>query len=295
MAEEANSVVNDSAVVEPAQTDSTPVENNSPSAEDADFDAGFNEDQPAPAETEEKVEDEAIVVDDDESQDETDSDETDAEDKPQSAAEKRKEQLEGEINEAKEKLGVDPNTEIRDLVSARNAIRQAVEQVNQQAYVPANEEELLEQVNPETGEYYNRLEAKFEAMKQEQQLRQYNEQVSENKLSLYSDVQRIQNDFPIFNEQSPEYNPQIAQQVYQIAEQSLIKDPRTGDVIGSNIPIYSIYKTVNDSYKLAAASGQAKQQRATESMLRNTDVSSSAAKEAAPKKDAFLAGFDSEI
>lgn len=292
MAEEANPVVNDSAVVEPAVTDSTPVENNSPSAEDADFDAGFNEDQPAPAETVEP-DDEPIVVEDDE-QAEPDSEETEAEEKPQTAAEKRKEQLEGEIQDAKQQLGVDPNTEIRDLVSARNAIRQAVEQKNQEAYVPASEDELLEQVNPETGEYYNRLEAKLEAREQRDQIREYNERVSEAKLGLYSEVQRINTEFPMFNEQSPEYNPQIAQQVYQIAEQALIKDPRTGDVIGSNVPLYSIYKTVADSYNLAAATGQAKQQRATESMLRNTDAISSAAKESAPKKDAFLAGFDSE-
>lgn len=187
------------------------------------------------------------------------ADETNVETQPQSAAEDRKQQL---------------NTEIRDLVSQRNAIRAEVERQNAEAYQPATDEELLGQINPETGQYFNPLEAKVAAMQQRQEYDQYNTQVAEAQLTLSSQAQRAVSDFPMFDENSKDYNKDIAAQADQILASNLIKDPNTGQIIGSHANTYQIYQTIANAYQMAGVRAQASAQKATETMLANADTTS---------------------
>lgn len=202
-----------------------------------------------------------------------------APEEPKSKGEQRKDQLNGEI---------------RDLVAQRNKIRQQVEQLNQQAYQVPTPDQIMEQVNPETGEYYNRLEAQMMAMQQERAVEKYNNQVAEAQLSLQSEATRALNDFPAFDEQSPEYNKDIAEQADALLMNALQRDPRTGQIVGSSISPYALYKTLNDSIQSAKASGQVAAQKAQSQMLANTDVPKGAAEVKQPKKDAFMDGFDRE-
>lgn len=189
-----------------------------------------------------------------------------------SGAEKRKEQLQGEIQDLKQEAGIDPNTEIRDLVAARNALKQSVRAKNNQAYRPATEQELSDQVNPETGEYYSPIEAKVLAMEQRQQLEQYNEQVAETQLVIQSEAQRAIRDFPMFDAQSPDYRPDLAAQADQLLSQSIVVDPNTGQIIGSHVSPYQLYKSFNDTYHASAVQHQIQGQKATEAMLATADV-----------------------
>ena len=283
MAEEAPTVVNDQ-VADTTPTDSTPAETQqSPDNQVSDeFLKGW--DAEADTKSEPETEEEDLPA-----QEET-PEETDGKKK---GAEARIDELNKEIEEAKEQLGIDPNTQIRDLVSARNAIREAVEQVNNQVYQPQSEEDLVNEVNPDTGDYYNPLEAKIKAMEQREQAREYNAQVADAQLTIQTEAQRALQDFPMFDEKSPEYDAAIASQVDALAERSLIRDPNTGLIVGTNQSLYQLYKTVADANRAAITKGEIKGQAATEKMLSNADVKSSA-RAATSKTDPFLEGFLSD-
>lgn len=202
------------------------------------------------------------------------------EDKQPRGAEKRKQQLESEISELEQKLpeeteqvkeDTSPNQEIRDLVAKRNSLRQRVEQTNGEAYRLATEQQLLDQVNPETGEYYSPLEAKVTLMEQRQQLEAYNSQIAEAQLTISTEAEKALRDFPMFDSTSDKYNPEIAQQVDQILGKSLEFDPRTGQVINSRVSPYQLYKSFHDTYMASEARGRVQGQKATEQMLSQAD------------------------
>lgn len=197
------------------------------------------------------------------------------EEEPQGKAEDRKQQL---------------NAEIRDLVSQRNTLKAQVEQANAAVYQPATEQELLEQTNPETGENYNRLEAKLAAMEQAQEVERYNNQVAEAQLTLSTEAQAALKDFPMFDSESPEYNKEIAAQVDQLLGQNLVFDPNTNQIIGSNVSPYQLYKTIADASRASEVNGQVKGQQASNKMQSRVDSTSGAAP-AKDTSDGFLKGL----
>lgn len=278
MAEQAAPVVNESVVAQDTTpTASTPVETASPEvADDSAFEQGFDDGEtPADKPTDTKVEEDTVEPDEGDNPEPTEAEANEAE-QPRGKADERKEQL---------------NNEIRDLVSQRNAIRAQVERLNNEAYQPATDQELLGQINPETGDYYNPLEAKVASMQQAQEMERYNSQVADAQLTLSSQATRALSDFPIFDEASPEYNPTITQGVDQILGQNLVFDQNTGQVIGSSVDPYQLYKTFAETARLSAEKGQINGQRATEKMLASAEPTSNAPQKVA-KEDAFLKGFD---
>ena len=285
MAEEAT-VVNNTEAVDTSNTDSTTDVNETSDAGFAGFDEGYedttsDDDAPIVADEEESTEEES--TDSEEPEDNTapeteeSPDETESEE-PQTPAEKRKEQL---------------NSEIRDLVSQRNQLRQQVEQMNREAYPVATEEQLQDQINPETGEYYTSVEAKLARMEQQQQLRDYTERVAESQLTVSHEAQRALSDFPMFDSQSPDYNPEIAAQADRILQANLVQDPNTGQIIGSRVSPYELYKSFADVWQRSNAAGAAKGQKAVEKMLSNADAPSNRTVPT-QKKDPFLEAFDSD-
>lgn len=211
---------------------------------------------PEPADKESKEEPEAKA------DEEADADKPTEEDKPQGKAEERKTQL---------------NTEIRDLVAKRNALKAEVEKANAEVYQPAAEDELTDQTNPETGQPYTSLEAKIEAMRQQQEMEKYNTQVAEAQLTIESESQRVLNDFPVFNPDSSEYDKELAEETSQLLSSNLILDPNTNQVIGSHVSPYQLYKTVARAHQSSTVKGQIKGREETEQMLANADSASNAA------------------
>lgn len=178
------------------------------------------------------------------------------------------------------------NSEIRDLVSQRNALRDEVTKLNAEVYQPATEDELKDQgMSPEM--------AAIEAMKQEREVERFNNQVVEAQLTIESESQRVLSDFPAFNEDSSEFNKELAQEAATLLEAGLIRDLNTGQVIGSNVSPYQLYKTLARASGISEAKGQIKGQQSTEKMLANADNASSAA----PQKkavDPVLALWESD-
>ena len=180
---------------------------------------------------------------------------TEPEVKPPSKAESRKDQL---------------NTEIRDLVAQRNQLKQEVEKANAAVYQPATESDLIDQGMTE-------LEAKVEAMRQENEMEKYNTQVAEAQLTINSEANRVLEDFKIFNPDQPEYDKELAEEAAELFQANLIYDQNSGQIIGSNISPYKLYKTIARAAESSAVKGQVKAQMANEKMLANADTGSSAA------------------
>lgn len=216
------------------------------------------------------------------------------EDKPK-GAEDRKEQLNKDIDQSKKDLGIDPNTEIRDLVSARNALRDVVSQATSEAYDVKTEKTLADEINPETGEKYTSIEAKVEAMAQEAAMSKYNAEVVDRQLVLGQESMQVLQDFPIFNSSSDQYDKELAQEAAELLDANLIRDDNVpeigsdgkptgrGMVIGATVSPYRLYKTLARASGISAAKGQIKGQQDTEEQLANVDAPTSSSPP--PKKE----------
>jgi hypothetical protein len=181
--------------------------------------------------------------------------EEETETQPQGKAEERKSQL---------------NTEIRDLVAQRNALKEEVAKANAEVYQPATEDELVE-------EGLSATDAKVEALRQQIEVKDYNERVAEAQLTIGHESMRVLQDFPIFNAESEEYDKELAEEAAELLEANLVRDPNTQQVIGSNVSPYRLYKTIARASGLSQVKGQIKGQQDTEKMLANADAGGSAA------------------
>lgn len=240
----------------------SPEENKAPEVVDDGFDTPVKEEVESDKETEDKpVEDKS---------DAEPVEETKEEDKPLGKADERKAKL---------------NTEIRDLVATRNAIKQEVETLNSNAYQPQTVEELVDQGMDES-------QARVAALEQRIELSEYNNRVAEAQLSISHESEKVLSEFPMFNPESDQFKPEIAQQAAQLFDRNLQKDPNTGQIIGSNVSPYALYKTIADAYTAAAQESEIKGQQAAEKELAAVETPSSAPPKA-EKKDNFLEAFNS--
>lgn len=175
--------------------------------------------------------------------------------KPLAKAEERKTQL---------------NTEIRDLVARKNALKAEVERANAEVYQPATEDELVEQGLTAT-------DAKLEALRQQIEVKDYNDKVADAQLTIGHESERVLRDFPIFNPDNDEYDKELAEEAAELLQANLVYDQNTNQVIGSNVSPYQLYKTLARASGISTAKGQMKGQQDTEQMLASADTGSSAA------------------
>lgn len=209
--------------------------------------------------------------DEEESEDEEgDEVEEPAKEEPPKGAEARKEQLQSEI---------------RDMVSKRNELRDEVTRLNSQVYAPKTPEELVE-----LG--YDPAMARVEALEQRTQMAEYNAHVADLNANLNQQALEVLRDYPIFNPEAPEYDKSLANRaetVYRQAAQLQV-DPQTGLTVQANALPYEIYKAFAETAQMGSQKGAVAGQVAAEKNLAAADtVSSSAPK--APKVDNFLKGL----
>ena len=156
------------------------------------------------------------------------------------------------------------NAEIRDLVAQRNALKTEIEKINGEVYQPATEDEL-------TAQGLSPTDAKLEALSQRLEVQDYNNRVAEAQLVIESESQRVITDFPMFNPQSPDYRKDIAEEAAALMTDSLEYDQNTGQIVGSKISPYRLYKTLAASHSVSAQAGQLQGQQDTEKMLARAD------------------------
>jgi len=164
------------------------------------------------------------------------------------------------------------NTEIRDLVSQRNALKEQVAKTNAEVYQPATENELVDQGLSQT-------DAKVEALRQQMEMRDYNERVAEAQLTIGSESERVLQDFPVFNPDSEMYDKELAEEAANTLAPNLVIDENSGQIIGTNpgFSTYQFYKTLARASGISQAKGQIKGQQAAEQQLANADAPTSAA------------------
>ena len=261
---------------ESTKAESSPVETKEPEAKAEETkDVEAQPDTPAESEAQETDKPADVPPEEDATEEET---------KPTTKADERKAQL---------------NQEIRDLVSQRNSIKAEVAKATSDVYQPATENDLVDEGMSVT-------EAKVEAMRQQLEVRDYNERVAEAQLTLGSESLRVMNDFPIFNPDSDQYDQELAEEAAALLEPNLIRDPNVpeidqttgkptgrGLIIGSNVSPYKLYKTLDRASGISATKGQLKGQQAHQEMLANADTPGSVAP---PKKavDPVLSIWNSE-
>lgn len=199
---------------------------------------------------------------------------------------------ETETDKPSETKPLAPKSENRfqKLSNENRDLRRQVEQLTAQAYEPATVEALSDEVNPETGENYTRLEAKFEADRQERALEKYSAEIKDNWQWLGNESYQVIQDFPIFNSDSEQFDEELAQEAAQLLEANLVRDDNIpeidqetgkptgkGTVIGSRVSPYQLYKTLARASGISAAKGEIKGQRNTEQQLANVDAPPSTA------------------
>lgn len=185
-------------------------------------------------------------------------------------AEKRKEQL---------------NSEIRELVAQRNAIREETSRLIKEKYGAQTngqvktEDELVNDINPETGDYYTRAEARAEITKnrldqleQERQREEYASQIAESRFTMEQEATQVVKDFPMFNSQSDQYNKELATEAAEILSGAIEKDPQTGMEIGCKIPIYKFYSMLAKAAESAKKQGEIAGREAAQKMMGSVDT-----------------------
>lgn len=197
------------------------------------------------------------------------------------------------------------NTEIRDKVAERNALRDEIAELSRKKYdlktaqdIPTVES-LIGQINPQTGDYYTRAEAenlrlsqRLDAMEQQREFAEYVERVADNVTRISSEANQVVKDFPIFDPESDQYNAELTTAADELMKNSLITDEKTGQVIGSRISPYKLYSTIAKAEASGKAGGKTSGRKAALDMLNNADVGSSTkAPSRKEEDDDFLAGF----
>lgn len=277
--------VKDAGEIETSTTESPTVEQN----DDGVFslDVGSEPEEKAQegereqGETEDKTKDEAEAI----------NPEAKPEDNSSKNAETRKQQL---------------NNEIRDKVAERNALRKEIAELNRQKYqmkstsdIPTVEA-LMDQINPETNDYYTRTEAKLARIEAERELEreakkldEYTDNIVDNRMRLKDEADRVLKDFPMFDETSSSYDKNLSEKAEKIAEGMLIRD-NAGEVIGSRGSIYDVYALVAEAVKSAGTNGEIAGRRAAEKMMGSADIIGSSSSKSAgddDSNDPFLKGL----
>lgn len=265
-----NQAVNDQVVADTTAADSAAAENLESEVAEEDVDtSGYDEEGDLTPRPETETETEADKT-------ESESDETETETQPQ---------------QGDKPLSPKAENRFQQLANDNKDLRLQLEELRVREAQFANEQELVNEVNPETGEYYTPQEIERIAWQQSRQTQA--QQVAEQRQALEirqtqqtitTEAQTAIKEFPIFDENSPEYNPALAQLADQRLARAIVVD-ENGQVIRANDSVYEILKTIADASKANAAQYEAKAQRATEKMLANADPGTSATEAKAKTAD----------
>lgn len=222
---------------------------------DTDFNAPLN---PEPSETPvENAEHEGT----DTQADETDGTEKTSEDEQPSVPEEQKTETDDEAAAQKARN----EQYARQRIQERQRTRQNVEQQIEQAYGAKTEQELVEEGMTEQ-------QAQIEALRQEMQFERQKSHIAELNAGLQAEAVNVTNDFPVFNPNSKDYDPEFAQIVEsQYKAASRLQTDDNGIVINADVPLYDFYSQMNTIYNRGATKGQAQGQQEYQQMMSRTE------------------------
>lgn len=199
------------------------------------------------------------------------------------------------------------NSEIRELVARRNAIREETSRLIREKYgmqpnsQAKTEDELINTINPETGDYYTRAEAQVEITKnrldqleQERQREAVANQIAESRLEMSQEVDNVIRDFPMFDPKSEKYNGDVADGAFEILSEAIETDPQTGMQIGCKIPIYKFYSLLAKATESAKKQGEIAGREAAQKMMGTVDTIGSGRSQNSSDDDPMLMGLSAQ-
>jgi hypothetical protein len=201
-----------------------------------------------------------------------------SDDKPETS-----EETEPAEQQDSEQLAPKSQNRFQTLANENRELKEQLETLRRQESQLATEQELLNEINPETGQYYTpqEIERLSFAQSREQQAEQvaserYELEVQTVQSTLRNEASQALQDFPMFDETSKQYNPELAKQVDDLLGENLVFETdsegnSTGRIIGSSLSPYKLYQTVAQAAQLSKQAGQLEGQKATERMLASVD------------------------
>lgn len=198
-----------------------------------------------------------------------------------------------------EELAPKSANRFQQLANQNRELRQQLEQLQARQAQVANEQNLLDQVNPETGDYYTPQEveriARFEANKAENERlsqQQQQLQVQMNQQTLATEADQALRDFAMFDADNKDaYKQELASLADDLLGDALFMDDQQ-NVLGSKVSPHKLYKTVATAYEQGVRDGQLKGQKATQQMLSQVDSPSSAPVKRTPAEEAYMSPGD---
>lgn len=212
----------------------------------------------------------------------------------------------------------------RQMANERNELRRQMEELQAKQAQFATEQDLLNDINPDTGDYYTPQEIERiswarqrEALNERTANELYGLQIQQNQQTINDEAAQVVNEIPLLNPESKEYIPEIGQKYVDLLNDSLVYQTVDGQqvnrstllanginpdtqatLVGYYTSPLKLAQTLSAAYQSAQKKGetlgQARAQKATEKMLANADAPSSAAPKANPEeKDPILEGFNS--
>ncbi len=153
----------------------------------------------------------------------------------------------------------------RQRIMERQRVQQTVQEQLDQSYGPKTAEELAE-------EGLSDSDARFEALRQEIAYKEERTRIAELNAGMQSEAVNIKADFPLFDPNSAQYDPEFEQMVaarYQRDAQLQLDD--NGIVINARVPLYDYYKEMVDIYGRGASKGQTQAQADAQAMMARTE------------------------
>lgn len=287
-----DNAVNDEVVTDATVTESAPVVNNESDADITD-DAFSDIDEALSEELANTPLDESVRQETDSS----DTDETEADQQEEVKAPNPKDEWDSLNGNSQERF--------RQAINERNELRRQMQEREAKKAQFATEQDLVDEINPETGEYYTPQEieriswlAQREAQAERNNQELYGLQVRERQQVIDSEAAQVK-DIPMFNPESKQFRQERFNSYVDVLNDNLIYRMPDGNqysrstlianginpeqqatLVDSITSPLKLAKLIADSYteaeKQGEVLGQANAQRATNKMLANADSPSGA-------------------
>lgn len=145
----------------------------------------------------------------------------------------------------------------------RQRTRQMVANQLDQVYGPRTQEQIYEEAL-EQGIDPNQaaLQAQVQALQEQMVYSEQRGAIAELNATMQAEAVNAMNDFPVFNEKSPEFDPDftaMVEQQYRVA--SRLQADQNGIILNAEVPLYDFYKSMADIYSRGSSRG-AKQAQA---------------------------------
>lgn len=153
----------------------------------------------------------------------------------------------------------------RQRILERQRVKETVQEQIDQNYGPKTAEELAD-------EGLSDSDAKYEALRQEIAYKEERTRIAELNAGMQAEAVNIKADFPVFNPDSPDYDPEFERMVadrYQ--RDARLQLDENGIVINAEARLYDYYQEMVDIYGRGASKGQTQAQADAQAMMARTE------------------------